>query len=150
MSDEALRRISESMPTSKPAGASVIVDSGISARDYVDGVEVRDLIAEAKDRAKLAQRAGMASEEISDHRSLAGMQHQSAASTDDEDEYDPEGPGRDVVEQASEEIASGLSIVTLRDFKAAARSLKAAELAFRDAQQVYAEAVKRLSEEAVK
>jgi hypothetical protein len=35
-------------------------------------------------------------------------------------------------------------------FRLSARNLKAAELAFRDAQLVYADAVKRLSEEAVK
>ena len=66
------------------------------------------------------------------------------------DEDDPESPGRHVVDIVNEEIASGIDIVALREFKAAARALKAAELAFRDAQQVYAEAVKRMSEEAVK
>jgi hypothetical protein len=38
----------------------------------------------------------------------------------------------------------------LTAFRVAARSLKAAEVAFVDAQQVYADAVRRLSEEAVK
>jgi len=46
--------------------------------------------------------------------------------------------------------AVGVSWNALDAFRTAARALKAAELAFRDAQQVYAEAVKRMSEEAVK
>ena len=45
---------------------------------------------------------------------------------------------------------AGIPYPSLAIFRTAARALKAAELAFRDAQQVYAEAVKRLSEEAVK
>lgn len=73
----------------------------------------------------------------------------SARSTD-EDEYDPEAPGRDVVERTNIEIATDISYETLQMFKTAARRLKQAESDYREAQQAYGEAVKRLSDEAVK
>lgn len=73
----------------------------------------------------------------------------SARSTD-EDEYDPEAPGRDVVERTNVEIATDISYETLQMFKVAARRLKQTESDYRAAQQAYAEAVKVLSEEATK
>lgn len=83
------------------------------------------------------------------HGRAAGYVSAVSASVDSSD-TDPEGPGQTVIEDINAEAASGVSIEALRAFKTAARALKAAEVAFRDAQQVYAEAVKRMSEEAVK
>jgi len=60
------------------------------------------------------------------------------------------GPVNPYAELESRLSAEGVSWSALLDFKLAARALKAAEIAFHAAQQTYAKAVKRLSEEAVK
>lgn len=48
------------------------------------------------------------------------------------------------------DAATGLSLTVLYDFRECARRLKQTESDYRDAQQAYGEAVKRLSDEAVK
>lgn len=86
------------------------------------------------------------------HGLAAGYVSAVSASVDSSD-TDPAEPAPSVMsidDALAIQYDAGIPYPSLAIFRAAARALKAAELAFRDAQQVYAEAVKRLSEEAVK
>lgn len=188
MSDEALRRIEESMATGKPAGEikglatsglasaglgkmteyqerkadalirrldkgegvvmppedSDLVGERLKTRDVVKPEEIRELLAEAKEQSKRGEPGRQAGGAFVD--SAAGVPPDTEVMRDENGiPYHPF-----VLKKRHDAPPLGAELDSYASFRAAARSLKAAELAYRDAQQVYAEAVKVMSEEAVK
>lgn len=149
MSDEALRRIEESMATGKPAGEiKGLATSGLASAGLGKMTEYQERKADALIRRLDKGEGVVMPPEDSD---LVGERLKARGWSLPEEIRELLAEAKEPGRQAGAFVDSATAkLDSYASFRAAARSLKAAELAYRDAQQVYAEAVKVMSEEAVK